>query len=487
MELNNSNQLLNIEKEELLYSFYINDTPKNIKYLQKRGSKYINNKIDTTKYNIITFLPKALILQFVRLANIYFLFSAILNCIPQISPLSPATAVVPIIIVLSVSIIREGIEDYNRAKLDKEQNNELTSSYNNGNWENTTSGKLHLGEIVEVLQEEPFPADLILLDSELPEGICYIETGTLDGEKTLKQKESPKETKGKFNDNEEKVKVFELEGKIIADYPNPELYQLNGKMHLKFKTMNTTREEEYNIPLDAKQLLLKGAKLKNTRWILGIVLYTGHNCKIMKNAKEPKTKFSSVEALMNRGLVSIFIVQTILCFLAAILRGTYYRGEMSLSNSEPKSFVYLDGSHAKESILNFFTYLLLLNTLIPISLIITLEVVKLIQGLFMKSDHYSYSKIRKKWLTPNSVSLNEECGLVDYIFSDKTGTLTCNKMEFKYCVIGDVCYQFMRGNSEENSEKEKRFRNEENITPFNRYQMYRAIYDCSKKGVKLEK
>ena len=489
MELNNSNQSLNKEKEkdELLYSFYINDTPKNIKYLQKRGSKYINNKIDTTKYNIITFLPKALILQFVRLANIYFLFSAILNCIPQISPLSPATAVVPIIIVLSVSIIREGIEDYNRAKLDKEQNNELTSSYNNGNWENTTSGKLHLGEIVEVLQEEPFPADLILLDSELPEGICYIETGTLDGEKTLKQKESPKETKGKFNDNEEKVKEFELEGKIIADYPNPELYQLNGKMHLKFKTMNTTREEEYNIPLDAKQLLLKGAKLKNTRWILGIVLYTGHNCKIMKNAKEPKTKFSSVEALMNRGLVSIFIVQTILCFLAAILRGTYYRGEMSLSNSEPKSFVYLDGSHAKESILNFFTYLLLLNTLIPISLIITLEVVKLIQGLFMKSDHYSYSKIRKKWLTPNSVSLNEECGLVDYIFSDKTGTLTCNKMEFKYCVIGDVCYQFMRGNSEENSEKEKRFRNEENITPFNRYQMYRAIYDCSKKGVKLEK
>ena len=487
MDLNKSSQLSNKEKEDLLYSFYINDTPKNLDYLQKKGgSKYINNKIDTTKYNIITFLPKALIIQFVRLANIYFLVSAILQCIPQISPLEPATAVVPIIIVLSVSIIREGIEDCNRAKLDKEQNNELTSAYIDGNWENTTSGKLHLGEIVEVLQEEPFPADLILLDSELPEGICYIETGTLDGEKTLKQKESPKETKGKFNEKEEKVKELEIEGKIIADHPNPELYQLNGRMNLKFKTVNTTGYEEYNIPLDAKQLLLKGAKLKNTRWILGIVVYTGHNCKIMKNAKEPRTKFSSVEALMNKGLVLIFIVQAILCFLAALLRGTYYKNQLNLTKDEPKNFVYLDGSHLKESILNFFTYLLLLNTLIPISLIITLEVVKLIQGLFMKSDHYSYSKIRKKWLTPNSVSLNEECGLVDYIFSDKTGTLTCNKMEFKYCVIGDVCYQFMRGNKEENSDKETKFRNEENIIPFTKYQMYRAIFDNSK-NVKLEK
>ena len=151
MDLNQNSKPSNNDK---LYQFYINDTQTN---LQKYHFK--DNRIDTTKYNIITFLPKALIIQFVRLANVYFLVSAILQCIPIISPLAPASAVVPIVIVLSVSIIREGIEDYARAKLDKEQNSEPTSSYIDGKWENTTSGKLRMGEIVEVLQEEPFPAD----------------------------------------------------------------------------------------------------------------------------------------------------------------------------------------------------------------------------------------------------------------------------------------------------------------------------------------
>ena len=469
-------------KNEKLYRFFINDSQKNFENFH-----FKDNKIDTTKYNIVTFLPKALIIQFVRLANVYFLISAILQCIPIISPLTPATAVVPIVIVLSVSVIREGIEDCARARLDKEQNSEPTSAYINNQWENTTSGKLRMGEIVEVLQDEPFPADLILLDSELPEGICFIETGTLDGEKTLKQKEAPKETKGKFKENEEKSKKFEISGKAIADHPNPELYQLNGKMHLTFTTNKSNGQEDYDIPLDAKQLLLKGAKLKNTRWIIGIVVYTGHNCKLMKNAKEPRTKFSSVEALMNKGLVLIFIIQAILCFLCAILRFVYYISNLRNVNKKATIFGYKEYSIGVESFLNFFTYLLLLNTLIPISLIITLEVVKLIQGLFMKSDYYSYSKIRKKWLTPNSVSLNEECGLVDYIFSDKTGTLTSNKMEFKYCVIGDMCYQYMRGNPEENSEKEISFRKEENITPFKNYQMYRSIYDSNNDNGKTKK
>ena len=471
--INNTQYLIPQESElDPIYKFYINNTTSNISIYN-----YKNNKIDTTKYTIFTFLPKALFLQFVRLANIYFLVCAILQCIPIISPLSPATAVVPLVIVLSVSIIREGIEDYSRASLDKQQNNEETTAYRDHNWEKITSGELYVGEIVEVLQDNTFPADLILIDSELPGGICFIETGTLDGEKTLKQKEAPKETREKFKENNEKIQKFEIFGEVIADMPNPALYQLNGRMELSYKISSEKNTEIYKIPLDAKQLLLKGAKLKNTKWIIGIVIYTGHNCKLMKNAKDPISKFSSVESLMNSGLIIIFLVQFILCCVSVVLRGFYYKSNLENADQDPTtSFGYAEYNYIVESILNFFTYLLLLNTLIPISLIITLEVVKLIQGFFMSTDPNCYSKLRKKWLTPNSVSLNEECGLVNYIFSDKTGTLTCNKMEFKYCVIGDICYQYMRGKEEENSEKEEKFREEENIIPFENYQMFRAIY-----------
>ena len=476
-----------IDINNSFYQFYIDNALKNRKEL-----KFKCNEVDTRKYNCVTFLPKALFFQFNRPANVYFLISAILQCIPLISPLNPTTAILPLIIVLSASLIREGIEDCNRGNLDKQQNMEKCERYNSSTnkWEETQSGNLYVGDIVSVLENDTFPADLVLIDSNLPEGICYIETGTLDGEKTLKLKESPLQTSEWININGTKKTDFKLSGSIMADMPNPELYQLNGAMYLKYYNENNNKInknsendnalQKVEVPLDPKQLLLKGAKLKNTNWVVGIVVYSGLNCKIMKNAKEPVPKYSSVERLMNLSLIFIFIFQAVLCILSAIFRGYFYKKNLlnkadryTVDGKEfPISFGYTVYGYSTESFFNYFTYLLLLNTMIPISLIITMEVVKIFQGMFMRFDKYSYSKLRKKFLNPNSVSLNEECGLVNYIFSDKTGTLTCNKMEFKYCVIGETCYQFIRENNLLNDEKDAKFREEENIIPFKKNEMY---------------
>ena len=574
-----------IIKREDLYEFYINDPEKNTVELF-----FKNNKISTTKYNAFTFLPKALLYQFIRLANVYFVFMAVLQSISLISPLSPTTAIAPLVFVLAVSLIREAVEDLKRRKLDNEQNSNEVETYINGKWMKIQSGKLQMGEIVRVKKDGVFPSDLLLIDSNLKDGICFIETGTLDGEKTLKIKNAPNFTKGKFssiineiNDNqiidedakiplqkstdalllnkqtnknrkisnenmiqtqrEKNKKIEELNniinntnisinnnnknktrnirldsdnpncptdsklnpiiaqqqpipgdknldqqiiqnyinitGIIQCDLPNPSLYTLNGKANMRLNGIGN------EFPLDAKNLLLKGAKLKNTDWIIGIVIYTGHNCKLMKNAKDPILKLSSVETLLNKLLVGILFLQIILSIISCICHSIYYNQNEKIiissdriNNNESLSNTWIDYLPFRlsvDSILTFFTYLLLLNTMIPISLIITLELVKIIQGLFIGVDVEAYSFSRNKYITTNSVSLNEELGMVDYIFSDKTGTLTCNKMNLKFCVIGKQCFEFIRGgmNSEEININ-KSLREKEDIIPFENYDMLKS-------------
>lgn len=76
-----------------------------------QNNEFLSNKIKTSKYNLINFFPKCLFLQFMRIANFYFLATAVVQSISIISPLAPFSAIAPLVFVLLVSLIREAIDD----------------------------------------------------------------------------------------------------------------------------------------------------------------------------------------------------------------------------------------------------------------------------------------------------------------------------------------------------------------------------------------
>lgn len=416
--------------------FHINDTKTN----EEKFGFFKDNTIQLAKYNLVTFLPKALAFQFTRLANVYFLIIAVFQSIPLISPLTPVTAVGPLIFVLIASLIREGWEDKKRHDYDDQLNNEPVNIYDiqNDSWIEVKSKEIRIGQLVVIKDEDVIPADIIILDSNKGEGHCFVETSNLDGEKTLKKRVPNSSTIGILNNRGDYMKKgLIIAGEVVCDAPNSELYKFDGKADLIFN--NQSKTLSYN----QKNILLKGSRLKNTQWVIGFVCYVGHDGKLIKNTRSAKNKLSVIENLVSKLVVYIIYSQAVFCISSAILQIIFYN-----KNVRDNPFLpYLVTSVVGDGIIAYFTYLMLLNTMVPISLIITLEIVKIFQGYFMTVDAGLYCTKKRIFPKIGSVSINEELGQVTHIFSDKTGTLTNNKMKFRYCVIGDTAYEM---NSKEN-------------------------------------
>ena len=428
-------------RDEQYFEFYINDNKKNAEYKLK------NNSISTTKYNIFDFIPKGLLFQFCRLSNVYFLFTAIIQSIPIISPLTSLTAIVPLIFVLGISMIREAVEDLARHNYDNLNNEEEVIVLRDNKFVKAMSASLRHGEIILLYENKNIPADMILIDSGFSEGICYVETSSLDGEKTLKLKVANKYTQGfisdDINNNKNIEKILQngkyyFSGYIKINTPNADLNYINGTVHAFFQKEEKLIDQD--IFISTNEFLLKGSVLKNTNWIIGIVVYTGMNNKIILNSKKPRLKMSKVEKSLNYYLLFIFIFLMLCCVISSIYHHIYYLRNKKFYDN----FIFINNSANTESFIIFFTYFLLLNTMIPISLIVSIEIIKMIQGIFMTWDILLYSKWRHCFCGVKSVSIIEELGNVNFIFSDKTGTLTKNQLQFKYCIIENKFYEYVK-------------------------------------------
>ncbi|RLN16666.1 hypothetical protein C2845_PM02G14430 [Panicum miliaceum] len=388
---------------------------------------YKGNSVSTTKYSILTFVPKGLFEQFRRVANLYFLMISILSTTP-ISPVHPVTNVVPLSLVLLVSLIKEAFEDWKRFQNDMSINNAHVDILQGQRWESTPWKRLQVGDIVRIKQDGYFPADLLFLSSTNPDGVCYIETANLDGETNLKIRKALERTW----DFVTPEKASGFKGEVQCEQPNNSLYTFTGNLIVDKQT----------IPLSPNQLLLRGCSLRNTEYIVGAVIFTGHETKVMMNSMNVPSKRSTLEKKLDKLILALFATLFSMCVIGAIGSGVFInekyfylglRGKVEDQFNPKNRFVV--------TILTMFTLITLYSTIIPISLYVSIEMIKFIQCTqFINNDLHMYHAESDTPALARTSNLNEELGQVEYIFSDKTGTLTRNLMEFFKCSIGGEMY-----------------------------------------------
>ena len=372
-------------------------------------SQYVGNKVSSTRYTLISLLPKNLFEQFQRSSNLWFLLVSIFQLIPfEINPVDSWTTVVPLAILIGLTLCKDAYNDYYRGKDDRKTNSTQYLCWNGAKFENTMCEKLLVGNIMLVNERQKLPADIVVLGAK-SERNFFLDTSGILGETDLRPKKAVGETHNLIQSIDKEYVLCRMAGVISFEQPTNDFNSFRGKLKLS--------GHPRALDLFSANLAYRGSTLYGTEWVVGVVVYTGLETKTYLNIRPPPKKTSQLERKINLWVAYLLLI-LLLLVIFSVLASRYLSVRMFGTTSDLENFV-------------MFT--ILYNNIIPISLFVTMDMIRILQVVFIQRCFNNEVDFKIG-------DVNENLGQIEYLLTDKTGTITENELKLQICVISNVTY-----------------------------------------------
>ncbi|CAM9636300.1 unnamed protein product [Ascophyllum nodosum] len=425
---------------------------------------FCDNFIKTSKYEVWSFVPKFLAMEFhprKKIANLYFLGVSGMQAVPAItSTMGYPLLLMPLLFIVFIDMVFTIIEDASRHKADAIANasKAFVLDKKTKSWAVKERWEVAVGDFVKVRNREEVPADMLVVgvhERYRPtcSGVCYLETKSLDGETNLKIRQVQKVLLGRV-DEQRDLKSFE--GRVIMEHPTKSIETFTGTLEVTLFPGMGANETDAKLsevgyggssrgqrttvrePITPDNLLLRGTVLRNTQWATGLVLSTGHDTKVMMSIAKAPEKGSHLNSRINTEIKGLAVMLFSFCLTGALGNTIWVATNQEFS----EEVLQWDPEMVAEFIVKFFYYLLLLYSFVPISLYVSQNFIRYFQSWFMDQDLDMYHEPTDTPSKVRTMNLNEDLGQasITHVFSDKTGTLTQNVMDFRKCTIGGKSY-----------------------------------------------